>query len=314
MKRLYLVMWICLIACSCVSHTALECYAQDPVPPVADPLLDSLKSTIADEAVIEDRLRQAAKLLESRTGSVPFDTVAPARVGEPARAVIVGPDSSQLGDLIVLDGMKDSVATAWSWQLANSSKTYLTFENDSKVVFATGTPGDYVFILSVATVIQKKLESGETINVPSLDTAKHVIRIGNSPNPNPDPDEPDPPTKPDPPVLTGLAKDVYDAAIHFGGGTAAKELAENFRAIATRIDNNEYQGSVSDATKSIIKDMAASNARVTEQFPSWTEFFRSENMYLRLWMNTKQQQGELSTLPKISAVFKEIATGLEAAR
>lgn len=113
---------------------------------------------------------------------------------------IEGPTTATPGDLIVLEARGDSEAVRWF--LGNSPKTFLPVDGGKRVVFASGTPGEYRFFAVGATVDAGKI---------SLDDDTHTVVIGTpgpapvppnpTPNPTPVPVPPEPtPTPPSPPA------------------------------------------------------------------------------------------------------------------
>lgn len=109
-------------------------------------------------------------------------------------AVVTGPKDSLPGDLVVLDA-SGSTASAFRWVLLGSKKTYLTFDGGKRLVFASGQPGEYTFILVTAGQGQ-----GGALEVA---TAEHVVAIGGpvvvpapKPVPTPEPKPVDPPEVP----------------------------------------------------------------------------------------------------------------------
>lgn len=107
----------------------------------------------------------------------------------PASIDIRGPAEAALGDLVVLEAVGQYDAAKWF--LGNSPKSFLPVEGGSKVVFASGTPGEYRFFAVGASV-----EAGNV----SLDDATFTVRIGHpgpDPNPNPGP-TPNPGPQPNP--------------------------------------------------------------------------------------------------------------------
>lgn len=104
-------------------------------------------------------------------------------------AIVTGPKESDPGDLVVLDA-SGSTATAFRWVLLGSKKTYLTFDGGKRLVFASGQPGEYTFILVTAGQSQ-----GGALDVA---TAEHILRIGDFTPPNP----PVPPVPNPVPVVT----------------------------------------------------------------------------------------------------------------
>jgi len=113
----------------------------------------------------------------------------PAASAQDAKAVITAPAAVGIGDLFVLDGTQ-SQADALQWTLFPTGKTFLPVEDNKRVVFSSGTPGTYTFILSVA--------KGGTVSVTT-----HSFTVGQpgpQPPPNPGPQPPGPAPGPAPVV------------------------------------------------------------------------------------------------------------------
>lgn len=100
--------------------------------------------------------------------------------GEPARG-IDGPDAAAPGDLVILSASVD--AKAFAWTCIPDSRRWLAVDGGRRVVFASGTPGSYTFVLATATC-----------DVPAV--YQHVVTI-ELPGPKP-PDPPNPPLPPPP--------------------------------------------------------------------------------------------------------------------
>ena len=106
------------------------------------------------------------------------------------KAIITGPRESRPGALVVLDA-SESVGTGRLWLLAVSPEetSFLPVESGLKCIFASPTPGRYVFVLVV---------SGTNVNGgAAADMATHSVTLAGATPPNP-PDVPDPPTPPAP--------------------------------------------------------------------------------------------------------------------
>jgi hypothetical protein len=141
---------------------------------------------------------------------------------------IKGPTTSAPGDLIVLSAVGEFESSAWV--LANSDKTFLPVENNRKVVFASGTPGKYAFVLATSVVVSET----------AIETRiyQHVVEIvgdlptpGPGPNPGPDPPVPVPPD----PDLSQLGRDALAAVQQ--ADTRAEEVAaaaNNLRTAASK--------------------------------------------------------------------------------
>ena len=69
---------------------------------------------------------------------------------EKLTAVIEGPASAAPGDLVVLDAGSSIGAQKFVWTLVDSDKKFLAVDNGQRVVFASGKPAVYTFLLAVA--------------------------------------------------------------------------------------------------------------------------------------------------------------------
>lgn len=208
----------------------------------------------------------------------------------PAMSQIEGPATSDPGDLIILSAVGEFESCAWI--LANSDKTYLPVEGGTKVVFASGKPGDYVFILATSIVDEDAAEVETRI-------FRHVVKVsGDVPDPGPNPD----PDIPDPPDLTGLAKGAFDAVSQCETTSLeATQAAGNLRATASKA-----AGLSSMTVADINADLVTRNRRVpfssddTKQ--RWSRFFQ--------WF-ASAMTGVQDRDAAIQA-FNDIADGLEA--
>lgn len=93
-----------------------------------------------------------------------------------ASAVIVAPNEVAPGDLLVLDA-SSSDAASFEWRVY-PTKTILPVDAKKRCVFASGQPGEYLFILATA--------KGDAVAI-----AEHKVRVG-QPGPTPIPPGPGP--------------------------------------------------------------------------------------------------------------------------
>ena len=154
-----------------------------------------------------------------------------------ARAIISGPEEVHVGDLVVLTIGEGTVADSFFWTLAGSTKTFYSADKGATCIFASGTPGDYHFVLSVSKISGT---DGSTV-----DAAEFVVKIiGNVPDvpdpvvPDPvvpDPDKPDPPKPKPEPTLTGDADTVFQSIknITMEAGEAAI-ISSNYKIVASK--------------------------------------------------------------------------------
>lgn len=129
------------------------------------------------------------------------------------KAVITGPKEAAVGDMVVMDA-SESVGTSrlWLQAVAPMPKSFLPVDSGTRCVFATGTPGRYVFVLVVA---------GTGANGNALaEMATHTLDVGGpAPGPNP---TPPPSTNPCPiPVGSLLTAAKAVAAVKTGREDAA---------------------------------------------------------------------------------------------
>lgn len=106
---------------------------------------------------------------------------------QPPRAVITGPTQSRLGDLVILDASQSS-GSSYAWALIGSDKTYLPVDGGLRVVFATGTAGEYTFALVAAGT---NANGGAAVDV----ALWKIAVVDDRPKPPPDP-KPDVPPDP----------------------------------------------------------------------------------------------------------------------
>lgn len=114
-----------------------------------------------------------------------FGDSAPAKAVA-AQAVIDAPSTVNPGDLLVLDASR-SEAKKYLW-LVHPKRTILPVDGGLRCVFASGTPGQYTFILVVSDA------TGE------LQSVEHVVTVGVPPPPLPPVVVPTDPTVP--PIVT----------------------------------------------------------------------------------------------------------------
>ena len=152
-------------------------------------------------------------------------------------AVVTGPPQTDPGDLVILDA-STSKGTAFQWVLVGSKKTFLPIEGGKKVVFASGQPGRYQFVLVVG--------GAGADNSLAVATAEFDLLIGDPPLPNPTPlptpipnPVPNPPTPPVPTPVTegkrllilcrsseGTSPQLAQGIIRLRAGPAAEYLTQ----------------------------------------------------------------------------------------
>jgi hypothetical protein len=219
-------------------------------------------------------------------------------------AKIVGPTKSEPGDLIVLDASSSVNVDVYKWMLANSSKSFLPVEGGTKLVFASGTPGDYKFILAVAGLHDGKAD---------LSVAEHIVtngRPGPTPPSPPTPPEPNPPTPPTPPVpptpsLIGFAKLAYEE------GT---KVAQPYRGMAELFSRNfDVQRRDLELTPTLTVEEANANLKTMNQAvinaqPNQIEARAAWLPFFTAWKNEADKS--LKTKDQYMAAFDDTAKGL----
>lgn len=131
-----------------------------------------------------------------------------------ASAVIDGPAKIAPGDLLILSAEK-SVGKSYAWVVL-PEKTFLAVEDGKKLVFASGTAGEYVFVLAV----------GDADG--SVSIGKHTVVIGN-------PTPPTPPVPPPAPDRFGLTLISRTAAAAINRPDEGRKLAAAQRGVASAV-------------------------------------------------------------------------------
>lgn len=212
-------------------------------------------------------------------------------------AVIEGPKKSAPGDLIVLDASK-SQANDFAWRLVNSDKAFLPVEAGRKVVFASGQPGIYSFVLAVALADKVAL-------------TQHDVTIG-PPNPPPTPIPPSPPNPPGPTPLPpgkyGLATLARDWAPSTAPSLAAnaRSLASSFHSIASAI----AAGTLTLPVDILAETKTSNRTALGADAAIWQTWFAN----LATKLQSLSTAGTLATPDDYATAWREIAAGLEAVK
>ena len=139
-------------------------------------------------------------------------------LGVDPQAVIDGPKTADLGDLVVLDAGRSTAATAFHWILVSHKKTILPVDGGKRCVFASGQPAEYRFVLVVA--------GADANGKLAVAVAEHAVTIG-----KPSPPPPIPPPQPDGPLQLAAR-----LGIERRNGNARKpRAADSFAGIAAAI-------------------------------------------------------------------------------
>ena len=139
------------------------------------------------------------------------------------RAEIDGPTQAKPGDLVVLSAA-DSIGDGFRWV---SPEGVQTLQCSGDLAFASGTPGDYRFLLIAAD------------NEANIDYATHVVTIvGSQPQPDPDPDpgEPDPDPQPTPGAWEELRKISASGAKSLADPSTAEKLARAIKTVDAQLE------------------------------------------------------------------------------
>lgn len=215
-----------------------------------------------------------------------------------AKAVITGPNESKPGDLIILDASR-SEGLAFEWVLTNSNKTYLPVERGTKVVFSSGDPGEYIFVLVVG---------GEDNNKALVvSTAQHKVVITATPGPAPKPDDTPIPDK----VINvpegkfGISKPAFGWAKTTGDKATALKLSSAFESISAQIAAGGLK-----TTEEIIAATALKNKEAAgSNYEVWkTKFFAPLNVELNRLGN---DENKLNTLEAHAECWKELSVALK---
>jgi len=230
--------------------------------------------------------------------------------GQAAKARIDGPSEVAPGDLIVLDGGA-SQGGAFHWLLLNSDKRFLTVEDGRKLVFASGTARQYVFVLVVASCDDRQPFS--------VDFAEHRVTVGDNPEP-PVPDLPVGRWRFAAAAYRWTAELVPADKRHF-----AKPLADNFDAIRASIAAGVYRElTPTEAIARANEQLKARNqatleggsADDTSNIQAWLAFFSawqqkadSHNVPTKANPNA---DGTLRTIEDYGQAYGETSAGLKA--
>lgn len=211
----------------------------------------------------------------------------PVSVYAQAEAIIKGPEKVNPGDLVILDST-DSTGSAQEWRLVNSDKTYLPLEG--RCVFASGTAGSYVFVLSVADC--------DDLDGASVSMAVHTVVVGTPPKPKPViPPEPDVPE----PELTGHTKTIFNSlkTVRYKAGEI-ETLSNNIKKVASK------SAGLSWTPRQMNEELGRLNSTfrdddTKQRWKSWMDAFSGCLADVR-----KDNQGS-----EAIAIFMEIADGMD---
>lgn len=163
---------------------------------------------------------------------------------------ITGPASVAPGDLIILDAtgsvIYDAPPLSYRWKLINSSKSFMPVEGGTKVVFSSGTPGDYKFMLVITGVrvkpeflttpppvlLPEHFEAGDLEKTVTVKVEGVLPPPGPTPVPNP---------RPDLASELGMKKVAYEKAVVMTAGKShIDEMAANQEIVASKLAAGGY--------------------------------------------------------------------------
>lgn len=207
-----------------------------------------------------------------------------------ATAVVSGPKEALAGDLVILDASA-SKGGAFKWLLVNSTKTFLPVDNNTKVVFASNQPGEYVFILVVAAKNSEAVE---------IKTAEHKVLLkGGDPGPNPNPN-PNPNPVPVDDFSTEVTK--WAKAVPEVTAVEAKSVANAFTTVVSNIGSYKTIREFSTATSELyVKDLGL------DRYLVWKETFFNK---LQDKIVELQKAGKVTKVDDLKTVWQSVAQGL----
>jgi hypothetical protein len=231
--------------------------------------------------------------------------VAPAWAEDPPQpapepvARIAGPAEVAPGDLVTLDSA-GSVGDGFAWARVDRDSGYLPVNGDRQCVFATGTPGEYTFILFAARSSPIKVASARfkvTVKGPTVPTPKPADPTV-PPGPGPTP------ATPDTFGLTAFTRATL-AALPWTPETrrpGATTLAAIFASQAA--SSASYTSAQAYFTATDRDCLAALGPTA---YPSWNQALLKP---LGGQFRALNAAGKLLTVAELSEAFAEIAAGL----
>ncbi|MGL4464609.1 MAG: hypothetical protein ACRC1K_20850, partial [Planctomycetia bacterium] len=208
-------------------------------------------------------------------------TAAAAHGDDGPTAKIVGPVAADPGDLVVLDA-GSSVGAGYAWGVVPAAKTFLPVDGGRRVVFASGKPGSFVFLLAVA-------DGGKA----SL--ATHTVVVG----PPAPPPAPGPPPEPNGLGLPAVSRSAA-AAVAAARRSEAPALAAAQRSLAAAVAAGAY------TTPGGILDAWRSANRAAADPAAWSGWGSAVGAALKRLYDA----GRLTKPDDWRTAFEEIAAGL----
>jgi hypothetical protein len=208
-------------------------------------------------------------------------------------AIIKGPDSVKIGDLVILNAT-DAIGANHKWVADPRTKDKVFEVADQKLLFfAIGTPGTYTFQLIVADTSA------------NIDETKHsVIVESNTPSP-PDVDDDNDNKDPLPPdTISAFTKEVTEWSRTVNDPDGAQALALVYRQSAESVHANTLI--VSNALAAVRQ--ASDSALSLSTIPTKWDVFRDK---VGKEATLRTQKGILSSPRQMRDFLVEVMTGLE---
>jgi hypothetical protein len=206
-------------------------------------------------------------------------------VNAKAEIVIEGPKEVAVGHLARLDVTK-SAGKTFKWRILPEGVDFEVYDDGRKVVFSSGTPGEYTFIVACA-------------NDNDVDVKVLTIRVGEGVAPNP----PSPPNPPAPSAgLQGKVVEWAGLVTSPNKKAEAKKLAESFANVQVAIAD----GRLSTADEIIAATKDANREALGNSLAVWVPFLEK----LQKEMQAQAEAGLLVTLEQHAKIWSEISAGL----
>jgi len=206
-------------------------------------------------------------------------------VNAKAEIIIEGPKEVAVGQLARLDVTKSAGGT-FKWKVLPEGVDFEVYDDGRKVIFSSGTPGDYVFIVACA-------------NDNDVDVKVLTIRVGEGSPVTP----PGPPNPPAPSAgLSGKVVDWANLVTSPNKKAEAQKLAESF----TKVRQDIVNGQLATAEQIIVATKDSNRAALGNSLALWVPFLEK----LQKEMQLQAEAGVLVTPEQHAKVWGEIAAGL----
>lgn len=208
-------------------------------------------------------------------------------------AVIDGPATVATGDLVKLDSARSN-GSQFRWLLVNSKKTFYAADAGRVCLFASGQPGEYLFVLVVA--------GGDSSGRLDVSMAEHRLTVGVQPGPDPPP--PPTPTPIVPDGAFGLTKLCYTLALKIPQPTRGlgKQLADNFSGVASGMVAGNY-ADIAAANLDLRNKNAATISNVRE---AWLPWAAEEAKAMQALFTS----GQVKSFDDCASAYRAVSSGL----